>query len=97
MSNVKIKPKKQDAEGVFELIRAEEFRIGQLSYSQSTPQLMTIKHTEVDPEQQGNGYAKKLVEEAVQYARDNDMKINALCPYARKVISSTPEYQDLLT
>lgn len=95
MSEVKIENKKEDTKGVFELILSGN-RIGLLSYSQNQPQLMTIKHTEVDPEQQGNGYAKKLVEEAVQYARDNDMKINALCPYAKKVISSTPAYQDLL-
>lgn len=95
MSEVKIENKKEDTKGVFELILSGN-RIGLLSYSQHKPQLMTIKHTVVDPEQQGNGYAKKLVEEAVQYARDNDMKINALCPYAKKVISSTPAYQDLL-
>jgi predicted GNAT family acetyltransferase len=57
---------------------------------------MTIDHTEIAVKLRGEGIGQDLVKAAVEYARENDLKIKADCPYARKVIERTPEFQDVL-
>ena len=57
---------------------------------------MTIDHTEIDEKLRGEGIGQDLVKSAVEYARDQGLKINAVCPYAKKVIERTPEFQDVL-
>ena len=69
--------------------------IAELTYIKSDG-TMTIEHTEVDDKLRGEGIGQDLVRAAVEYARDNELKIKPLCPYARKVIERTPEFQDVL-
>jgi predicted GNAT family acetyltransferase len=38
-------------------------------------------HTEVVPKAEGKGLAKTLLEHMVEYARTNNLKVIALCPY----------------
>ena len=57
---------------------------------------MTIDHTEIDEKLRGEGIGEDMVRAAVEYARANDLKIRALCPYAKKVIDRTPEFQDVV-
>ena len=71
-------------------------RIALLDYRRSGESEMTITHTEVGEELAGQGIGKKLVGEAVKYARDNDLKVIATCPFAAKVIAKTPEFQEVL-
>lgn len=58
---------------------------------------MTIDHTEIDEKLRGEGIGQDLVKAAVEYARANGLRIKATCPYAKKVIERTPEFQDILT
>ena len=58
--------------------------------------VMTIDHTEIDEKLRGEGTGEDMVRAAVEYARENGLKINAVCPYAKKVIERTPELQDVL-
>ena len=69
--------------------------IAELTYLKSND-TMTIDHTEVDEKLRGEGVAQDLVKAAVEYARENNLKIRAVCPYAKKVIERTPEFQDVL-
>ena len=57
---------------------------------------MTIDHTEVDEKLRGEGVGEDMVRAAVDYARENGLKIKPACPYARKVIEETPELRDVL-
>tara|TARA_R110000868_G_scaffold8212_1_gene42940 strand:- start:996 stop:1280 length:285 start_codon:yes stop_codon:yes gene_type:complete len=58
---------------------------------------LVIKHTEVDPSQEGKGIAKKLLEEVASFARANNYKILPVCPFAKNVMYKYPEqYKDLL-
>ena len=77
-------------------IEKDDKRIALLDYRRSGDSEMTITHTEVGEELAGQGIGKKLVGEAVKYARDNDLKVIATCPFAAKVIAKTPEFQDVL-
>ena len=45
-----------------------------------------ITHTEVDSAYQGQGIAKKLVENIIQNAKILNKNLEATCSYARKII-----------
>ncbi len=70
--------------------------VAELTYIRNGPDTMVIDHTEVDPKLAGQGIGQKLVAAAVAFARENSLKIKPLCPYARKVIESSTEFQDVL-
>ncbi len=69
--------------------------IAELTYFKNNG-IMTIDHTEIDEKLRGEGIGQDMVKAAVDYARENGLKIKALCPYAKKVIDRTPEFQDVL-
>jgi hypothetical protein len=58
--------------------------------------VMTIDHTEIEESLRGEGIGEDMVKAAVEYARENGLKINAVCPYAKKVIEDDPELRDVL-
>jgi predicted GNAT family acetyltransferase len=55
-----------------------------------------IDHTEVNPGNEGKGFGKQMVKKAVEYARENDIKIIPLCPFAKSVFDKVPEFRDVL-
>lgn len=55
-----------------------------------------IDHTEVKPGNEGKGFGKKMVVKAVEYARENNIKIIPLCPFAKSVFDKNPEFNDVL-
>ena len=71
--------------------------LAEMVYSMSQKNEMVIEHTEVDVELEGQGVGKELVHTAVEYARAHNLKIVPLCPFAKKVLSKTTEWQDVLS
>lgn len=61
-------------------------RAGEVTYKQTAPDTIDIDHTEVADKFRGEGLGQDLVKAAVEYARGNDLKVTASCPYAKKVI-----------
>lgn len=55
-----------------------------------------IDHTEVNEGYNGKGFGKMMVEKAVAFAREKNIKIIPLCPFAKKVFDKNPEYSDVL-
>lgn len=55
-----------------------------------------IDHTEVNPENNGKGFGKKMVEKAVLFAREKNLKIIPLCPFAKSVFDKVTEFRDVL-
>ncbi len=55
-----------------------------------------IDHTEVNPGNEGKGFGKKMVVKALEYAREHQIKIIPLCPFAKRVFDKTPEFRDVL-
>lgn len=55
-----------------------------------------IDHTEVNDAFEGKGFGKMMVEKAVEFAREKEIKIIPLCPFTKSVIDKTPEFQDIL-
>lgn len=55
-----------------------------------------IDHTEVNPGNEGKSFGKKMVTKAVEWARENSIKIIPLCPFAKSVFDKTPAFRDVL-
>lgn len=47
-----------------------------------------IIHTKVNSNYQGQGIAKKLVEQVITKANKNNIKVTADCSYAKKILNS---------
>ena len=86
--------KEEGKQGEF-LMKDKGKQIGIMSYTLSSGK-MTIDHTEVDEEHEGKGLGKQLVKAGVAYARENKLKIDPVCPYAKKVFDITPDFADVL-
>ena len=57
---------------------------------------MIVYHTEVAEELKGQGVAGKLLEEMVEYARKNQLKVIPLCPYVNTQFKRHPDqYADV--
>ena len=55
-----------------------------------------VTHTEVVPRLREAGLGRLLVDAAVQWARTENLKIVALCSYAGRVLTESPQYADVL-
>ncbi|WP_191859440.1 GNAT family N-acetyltransferase [Hanstruepera ponticola] len=81
--------------GIF-YINLEGKHVAEMTYSKAGPDKIIIDHTEVDESLKGQGVGYKLVEEAVKYAREKDVKILPLCPFAAAVFKKREAYNDVL-
>jgi uncharacterized protein len=57
---------------------------------------MTIWHTEVPLPLRGRGIAGMLAQTAFEYARDNNVKVDVICPVAIDYVHKHPEFQSLV-
>ena len=70
--------------------------VGECQYVVSGSAEWTVSHTGVRPEYNGRGIARRLVEAVVGAARERKIRIVPLCSYARRMMSGTEEYRDVL-
>lgn len=87
--------KPEISRGAFHYMDSDK-EAGMMTYSVAGENLIIIDHTEVAPEYNGKGIGKLMVFEAVKFARENNLKILPLCPFANVVFKRTPEIQDVL-
>ncbi len=71
-------------------------RMGDMRYLINANNTMDVYHTEVAKEIEGQSWGKQLVEAAVKYARQNNLKIVPTCTFAQSVFAGTPKFQDVL-
>jgi len=55
-----------------------------------------IDHTEVNPGNNGKGFGKKMVVKVIEFARERNITIIPLCPFAKSVFDKNPEFRDVL-
>lgn len=60
-------------------------------------QQIIIDHTQIDESLRGKNVGRELVHRAVLFARENNIKILPLCPFAKSVFDKTAEYRDVLS
>ncbi len=92
---IKIDREENGNKGIFTLYY-ENQKAGELIYIWDGDSKFIIEHTEVGSEFGGKGLAKKLVLEAVAFARERNVKIAPHCSYAKKVLESMDDMKDLL-
>ena len=71
-------------------------RLAEMTYVWAGSKVFIVDHTEVDESLEGKGVGKQLVQHAVDFAREKELKIIPLCPFTKGVIDKTPPYQDVL-
>lgn len=75
----------------------DDVQAGLMTYSWAGTDKFIIDHTEVNPDFSGQGVGKKMVMDAVEFARANNIKIIPLCPFAKSVFDKEPEIRDVLS
>ena len=79
--------------GRFEIER--DGKVAYLEYTM-TGNVLGLIHTEVPDELRGLGLASSLSETALQYARENKLKVAVICPSVHDYIAKHREYSDLV-
>lgn len=69
---------------------------GKMTYSIASSDFIIIDHTEVEPAFKGKGVGKQLLYKIVEMARENNLKILPLCPFANALFQKTPDIKDVL-
>ncbi len=91
-----IQQKQDGSKGSF-YIEGNDTRLAEMTYTMAGPELMIIDHTEVDDQLRGKNVGYQLVHTAVEYARNHQMKIIPLCPFAKSVFDKKyAEFADVI-
>lgn len=93
---MEVKQTNKETKGFFEVVENNQ-QAGKMTYAWAGNTQFIIDHTEVNPDFNGKGVGKKMVMAAVEYARENGLKIIPLCPFAKSVFDKTPEIHDVLS
>ena len=89
-----IKHRENDSRGMF-FIKDEKGIFAELTYQKKSGDIIVIDHTEVRPELEGQGIATRLLEHSVAFARENNYKIEPLCPFAEVQFDRNKSYSDV--
>lgn len=84
-----------ETKGEFYIKKGDQV-VANLTYSKADSTQMIIDHTEVSDDYRGEGLGKTLVESAVQFARDQQLKIIPLCSFAKATIEKDESLQDVV-
>ncbi len=90
-----IQHKEGDTKGEFFIEKNGQTQ-AKITYSKLGNTQIIIDHTEVADELKGQNIGKKLVTHAVQYARENKLRLIPLCPFAKSIIERDESLQDVL-
>lgn len=92
---MEIQQSERETKGRF-FIEEDGKRLALMTYTKAGDDKIIIDHTEVDASLKGKGVGNNLVEESVKYARENNLKIIPLCPFAKSVFDKREDYADVL-
>lgn len=80
--------------GRFVIYSDNEFA-GEMTYTWAGSDKLIIDHTGVEEKFGGKGFGKLLVMKAVEFARETNIKILPLCPFAKKVFDTDSTLNDV--
>lgn len=89
-----IQQKETEGKGMFYVEKDDDI-IAELTYTINDNNVMTLDHTETEPEYTGEGLASSLVKHSVEYAREKNLRIDPLCEYAAKQFERHEEYREV--
>jgi len=70
--------------------------LGEVDYPYISSNVVDVNHTYVDMSLRGKGIASLLLTNALNYFRENNIKVKCSCSYAIKWISNHKEYSYLV-
>jgi predicted GNAT family acetyltransferase len=73
----------------------EEGQTAWLEFDRDDHGWMTLWHTEVPPALRGRGIAATLSHTALEYARNEHLKVDVICPLVANYLQKNPEFSDL--
>lgn len=68
----------------------------QMTFSRAGEGMIIIDHTEVSDRLRGQGVGRKLLDRLVTFARENQLKVIPLCPFAKSVFDKDASIGDVL-
>lgn len=92
---MKIQHKDDGPEGAF-FIRQNNELLAEMTYVWAGNDRIIIDHTRVNPSLKGKGIGRQMVAMAVDFAREKQIKIVPLCPFARSVFDKEKTFTDVL-
>jgi uncharacterized protein len=93
---MKIKREEHGKKGAFFIEEDGEW-VAEMTYFREGTRKLVVDHTAVSKELKGKGIGKALVEAVVKFARGKNLLIKPTCPFAKKVLESSEDYEDVLT
>jgi len=90
-----IQHKKLGNKGLF-FVEQEGDILAEMTYMQHSEHIIIIEHTEVDEVLRGKNIGFQLVNTAVEYARQHQLKIVPMCPFVKSVFDKKPDYKDVI-
>ena len=67
-----------------------------IEYAELGPGRLDLLHTVVPPEARDQGIGSEIVEQALRYAREHDLRIVPSCPFVAAYLEEHPEYRDVV-
>ncbi|MCG2793972.1 MAG: N-acetyltransferase [Weeksellaceae bacterium] len=92
---IEVKQSNSEKKGEF-IATIDGAKAGLMTYSWAGENQFIINHTEVEPQFNGKGVGKEMLYKAVEFARENNLKIVPLCPFAKAMFQKTEEIRDVL-
>lgn len=89
-----IKHKESDGDGMF-YMEDDEGIVSEMTYTQKDNGIMVIDHTKTRKNMEGKGLASKVLNHVVNFARENSIKIDPLCPFVEAKFDEIESYQDV--
>lgn len=86
----------KNGNGGFITLKNETEEMGRLTYTiQPENNMLIISYVMVFPKFEGQGLGKKLVENGIEFARENHWNIFPHCSYARSVMMRMQDIEDV--
>jgi predicted GNAT family acetyltransferase len=78
------------------LLTVGDREAGELTYSRRNDSLVVFNHTGVRPQFEGQGWARKLFDAAIAWARETDTKVLSTCSYSSAQFQRDESVRDVL-
>ncbi len=91
---VKIEREDDGKKGRFAIYENDRFA-GEITYLWIDETKIEIDHTRIDEAFGGKGYGKQLVMKAVEFAREQGIKILPVCPFAKAAFEKDESIRDV--
>lgn len=80
----------------FAIAKEDHKRAGIMTYSIAGENHIIIDHTEINPDFKGKSVGKQLLYKIVEMAREKNIKITPVCPFANAMFKKLTDIQDVL-